>query len=810
MILKILKEYIRRISRNYKIYAISILGMSIAVIASFHIYHFVYKELSVDGFHTKRKDVYRVLNANATSTNRTLLTIPALGEYLYEKVPEVKEYCQIMSGSTSIYNNDVKTEEPIIHTDSSFFKLFDFQILLGDIKSFQNKTNGIVISNRKSKILFGDQSPIGKSLMVSKRGSEKKAYEVVAVITDFPETSTLQPDFIFNKDELAFLKSEDVKWTVGIISLYIYAPDIDDINEFNRKITDTYFERNNQSPGTEYDINSFKEKTIKRSNWLEAQRLDKIYFNSEDVLNQKRKGSIQYLQALIIVGFLALVLAVFNFIVMNLGLNLNRMKEFHTKRFLGGSKTVILGQLSLESVCNTLICFLLTLVTFPILIKPLKQITGFDYELHPKTDLWLLLIFFIAMVVLGILVGALQYVFSYRAIFKSTKNKIFAKPQKVMVAAQLMLFIGVLSCFLFLQKQLHYIQTQDYGYHKDQVAILNAYGFDEVVINELKSKSYIKNVALGEMLFRHSINLQPIKILKKQDSLNAMVIIGDANYLDTYGMELIEGKNLNSNNKLKYSGHISFGVAFKKNEHPVEVLVNQKFVKDANLNFPIGTMIEGTNFNKAIIVGVFKDVYNTPFYNPIQPIILGHGFNNMLQTSVLASYDKSRKKELKSFLKHLYVKKGMPNIESLKDYFFHLNLNNIYKKEFQLKRLLEAFTIIVLFIALLGLIAISLFITESKTKEIGIRKVNGATIKEIMLMLNKDFIKWVFLAFIIACPIAYYAMSKWLENFAYKTTLSWWVFALAGAFTLIIALLTVSWQTYRAATQNPVESLRDE
>src|SRR5690606_12150478 len=128
----------------------------------------------------------------------------------------------------------------------------------------------------------------------------------------------------------------------------------------------------------------------------------------------------------------------------------------------------------------------------------------------------------------------------------------------------------------------------------------------------------------------------------------------------------------------------------------------------------------------------------------------------------------------------------------------------------QLKGLLEAFTFIVLFISLLGMVAISLFITESKTKEIGIRKVNGATIKEILVMLNKDFVKWVLIAFIIAVPITYYIMSKWLENFAYKTALSWWVFALAGTFALVISLLTVSWQTYKAASKNPVESLRDE
>jgi putative ABC transport system permease protein len=192
----------------------------------------------------------------------------------------------------------------------------------------------------------------------------------------------------------------------------------------------------------------------------------------------------------------------------------------------------------------------------------------------------------------------------------------------------------------------------------------------------------------------------------------------------------------------------------------------------------------------------------------VQPIIIGSDllhYTHVFQVNC----ETSAKSELMSDLKSLSLVQEIP--EKYRDGLVTTyDYKDIYKKELQLKRLLEAFTFIVLFISILGMIAISLFIAESKTKEIGVRKVNGATIKEIMFMLNKDFIKWVLIAFVIACPIAYYAMSKWLENFAYKTSLSWWVFALAGAFTLIIALLTVSWQTYRAATRNPVESLRDE
>jgi putative ABC transport system permease protein len=236
-----------------------------------------------------------------------------------------------------------------------------------------------------------------------------------------------------------------------------------------------------------------------------------------------------------------------------------------------------------------------------------------------------------------------------------------------------------------------------------------------------------------------------------------------------------------------------------------EVLVNETFVKEANLKEPIGTIISNDQMIGKI-VGVVKDAYQSAFYEPIEPLVLGnvpfHRISLILNLAAGSFPDFST--DLQDYANQVGLGPYLDLLYSKKD------KSQIFSKETVLIRLFSASFLIALTILILGLFAMNMFVAESKTKEIGIRKVNGARISEIMALLNKNLVKWVVVSGIIATPIAYYAMNKWLESFAYKTSLSWWIFALAGLLALGIALLTVSWQSWRAATRNPVEALRYE
>ncbi|PCI34824.1 MAG: hypothetical protein COB60_05705 [Flavobacteriaceae bacterium] len=784
--------------------------MSIAIIASFHIYHFVYKELSTDAFHTKRKDIYRLVNKRPNSNIRNTETYLPLGEFLKDKLPEVENYCRAIVNDEplELHINESSQLEPFIFVDPSFFELFNFSLKNGSIEKFRSTPNGIVISEKTAKNLFLDENPIGRTILVSRYKNPKKIeLQVTGVINNIPKSSTIQGNYFINISGFYnFSRSEYKKfeWFEGEADLYLYLPHLRDKESFLKSVSEVVIM---QQKNNSHFVSMGPEDVDESMCQFEMQRLDNIYFNSSDIPKQQKKGDLQFINILVLVALLSLFLAMSNYIIMNLGLNLNRANEFKIRRFLGASKSTIFNQLIIESQINAVICFILSLLTYPIIGKLIAELLGFDYQLSLLNDGMLLLSYFILILTIGFIIGFLEFLLSYKSIFikdNETPSSLSWLSKKLMIGFQLFLFISLIICILFVGKQITFIQKKDVGFNIRKIASVSTQY--EPLINELESKSYVNAVARGQKLFRTKIHLEKIKIDKPTTEIEAIIVQGDADYLGVHNIELVLGKNLNAS-KLPKAEDFKYG-RNKINRGFVEVLVNEEFVRKANLKNPLGTILKSNYILEVVIVGVIKDVYSTPLYNKIQPMVFGfdfQGYPNLYQIS----FDEKHKEELINFVQEFYINKGFPQK------YLHLAIDtydykDIYKKEIQLKRLLQAFTIIVLFITLLGMIAISLFITESKTKEIGIRKVNGATIKEIMFMLNIDFIKWVGIAFVIACPIAYYAMSKWLENFAYKTSLSWWVFALAGLFTLIIALLTVSWQSWRAATRNPVEALRDE
>ncbi|UNY98579.1 ABC transporter permease [Zhouia spongiae] len=813
MLFKILREYLRRITRNYKIYAVSILGMSVAIVASFHIYHFVYKELSVDTFHSKRKEIYRVLQTRPSSSNRSEMTPPPMGRYLKDKLPEVNDYARVLTNNApiSLVLNGEKTEQEIMYVEPSFFDLFDFKLIEGNLQTFKDDENSIILSQRKARELFKNGEALGKVLKAyNNSSSQDKEYLVAGIIENIPKNATLQSDVFLNIKSHPLISytdtREEVGWRIGIADLYLHLPHVEKVKDFANKIGETLYTKAKNGGVEEVDENNFM---------YELQRLDNIYFDSFDITNQKKKGSKQFIGVLILIGSLTLLLAVFNYVLMNLGLSLNRTGEFRIRRNLGISKLNIYVLLLFESVFNILICFILTLLTYPFLNSVFNKLIKTDYEFSWHNDKMLIVSYLLIIFVVGLVIGTLEFAMSYKAIFVNRKNENgkwgsswFSK--KVIIGFQLVLLIGLMSSIFLIRKQVQYIETKDLGFDKNVVTV-SPYGVDgEVLMNELKAKSYINDVAVGDILFRSQFNLEDIEIRSSKNQIKGMMVRGDTNYLKTYNLKLIQGRNIKSTRKPIISNTFQVvGWTPEKTDELIEVIVNEEFVKRANLKKPLGTVFTSTNINNAIIVGVFKNIYNTPLYSPVYPVIIGYGFDNFPMQFLQVSYDENHKEELIQLL--LDIKKEETYNNNTKDNILHkVDYESVYEKELQLKKSLEAFTVIVLFISLLGLVAISLFMTESKTKEIGIRKVNGAAITEIMLLLNKDFVKWVGIAFVIACPISYYAMSRWLENFAHKTALSWWVFASAGLCTLVIALFTVSWQTYRAATRNPVESLRDE
>ena len=796
---KIIKEHIRRSVKNYKIYLVSILGMSIAIIATFQIYHYVYKELSVDQFHSNKKEIYRVVSKRINSSFSFSNLPSPLGIKLKEKFPQIKNYTRIKSNhEVKLQINDFIEKTEVSYIDASFFDVFDFHLIEGNLSHFKSTPNGVIISEKIAKKHFQNKNPIGQEIILSEEYNKTKtSFQVTGILKNISSNSTIRGDYFINIDSYQKKASVDNKWiSVDGTNLYLQIPNLNEIDSLSKKIGDLLLEYQN----TAYKAligEGISEKYFK----ISLQKLDNIYFDSTTITDHKHKGDIRFLKIIIIIGILTLILATFNYILMNLGLNLNRAKEFKIKRHLGASKKDVFIQLIIESQLNTIICFLLALISFPFIQNRMATIIGFDYQLSFINDFFLLISFFAILLIIGFITGGLEYLSSYKSIFsdKVTTNNNSWLTKKIMIIFQLFLFISLTICILFISKQMHYIEHKNLGFNTKNTVTITTKNHKELK-EVLESKSYVRMTSYSYSLFSESIDLASLTNKSTKNKIDVMLNSGDYNFIDIHEMKLLYGSN--------FKKIIPSEVQKTKSDF-VEILVNEEFVKKSNLANPIDKIFF-VESQKYIIKGVFKNVFNTPLYYGIQPLaIVNRDYNSWYYGSLIISYNEGSKNELEQFIKDFYIKKGADPI------FFDTitwgySYENIYKKELLLKRLLNIFTIIILFISLLGMVAISLFITESKTKEIGIRKVNGATIKEILTMLNKDFIKWVFIAFIFACPISYYIMNNWLENFAYKTALSWWIFVLAGLFTLTISLLTVSWQTYKSATQNPVKSLRNE
>jgi putative ABC transport system permease protein len=397
---------------------------------------------------------------------------------------------------------------------------------------------------------------------------------------------------------------------------------------------------------------------------------------------------------------------------------------------------------------------------------------------------------------------------------KPQKNFIFKNSSLII---QLIVVFAMLTFSLFYYKQLDFMINAGKGFSTENLFLVNRINWDSAPFEEeLANYPIVTGLSKGTLLPLHGTSTQySIGLNDKPSETFSMELFRvDCDYISLYEINLKEGRD--------FSKEI---IADIKGEN---ILINESAAKLLG-----GKDLIGKETSQGKIIGIVEDFKFESFYKSLRPLFfriprIHPKYGNPMQKhgGLLIKYKEGEKENASRLINSLLARHNVNVLNDRRAYYKHIKkdesyvlfdtnhydslINDIYLKDIILQKAILLLTGIAILITMLGLIGMSLFKTQKRTKEIGIRKVNGATINEIMLMLNKDFIKWVVIAFVIACPIAYYAISKWLENFAYKTELSWWVFALAGVFTLVIALLTVSWQTYRAATRNPVESLRDE
>ncbi|MDX8337737.1 FtsX-like permease family protein [Draconibacterium sp. IB214405] len=783
--IRFFRLYLRKFRSNLQYYNIITVGLGLALTAALFIFNFVSHEYSYNKSVPKCKDIYRVLEYSKGSASYRSDTFDPLSKLLKEKSPYVAEAIRYHG---SRYEFDVNSEifaEDGILTDPSFFSIFDVQVISGSVAKFENTPESAFISESLANKYFGSENPEGKIIAYSRQPMQAKdKLEVVGVFKDLPENSTITGNIVINM-AVEDQKKEYADWQY-INETYVLIPEKNNVKSVENSIVSIL------KPALDADGlgNWIKEDGFK------LQRFDRIYLYSKNVEDFTVKGNLTLLKILIVVGLLILLMSVFNFFAIHSGLLIKRLGNFQTMKCFGASPKNIMREIVRENIASISICAILSIVLFLIINPSVQRYLGINSFDLPFIRL---LSFVVFLLILAVSSGILQYLFFKKVARNKIKTFDFSY-RKVLTVVQLTAFLLIISSLFVISRQVSFMKNTDLGFDMENTVSIMPYGAENgeyLLMNLFSNKSYVKSASFGWSIYNEKSNASTVKVGDEQSEIQSIIKLGDRNYINTFELTLVEGRNINT--------EFVSGNSEQRSKTITEILVNEQFVQEAGLENPVGTII--TN-NQMIgeIVGVIKNVYQSAFFEPIKPMIIGN--IPFRQTYLVLNLAKGSFPDFYTDYKAYCESIGMG------DYTEYLytkeDASQVFAKEITLIKLFKISFVIAFIILSLGLFAMNLFIVESKTKEIGIRKVNGANVSEILSMLNKDFIKWVVIAFVIATPIAYYAMNKWLENFAYKTTLSWWIFALAGVLALGIALLTVSWQSWRAATRNPVEALRYE
>jgi putative ABC transport system permease protein len=781
------KNYIKITLRNLarqKVYAlINILGLAIGIACFILIALWVFDELSYDQFHEKKQCIFRV---NTISPDFGIVTTSSwrLGPAMKDAYPEIENYTRIWPWARSLvkYEDKVFDEWNIYLADSSFFSIFTFPFIKGKPKTALTDRYSVVMTEATAERYFGKDEPIGK--MVYSREFDRN-FKVTGVIKNVPKNSTMQFDIVARVDLMPQQRMESWEFTGGT---YLLLNENIQKQDFNQKITGFY---------PQYADSTFKSIPV-------LQELTKIHLNADGT-----PGLIKLVYIFSIVAVFILLIACVNFMNLSTARAAKYAKQVAVRKVIGAARRQLIIQFLGESIIVSFVSLFVALLLVEIILPGFNNIAYKDISLMSSITMIMLLFLFGVALFTGTIAG------SYPALFLSsfqpakvlkenrvpeTRSKLFRNGLTIF---QFTISIVLISSILVMHNQLNFLQTKDIGINRDLVVgIANNMDLNE----KFESYKYeiLKNPSIESMTSAQS---QPIDVgnyidvnweghFNEQEIPMAYSTVG-YDFFKTFDMKFIMGR--------------PFSRDFLTDKTEA-CIINETALKMMHLNSPLGKNVYFNHpaFPESLkhvnIIGVVKDYHYRSLHEAIGPFII---------------------RMYKPYQSFIYFKLQPENIDATIDYIKKITLkfapdfpfqfaflddvyNRLYEVENRMETIYQAFAFLAIFISCLGLLGLASFTIEQRTKEIGIRKVLGASMTGIIQLLTKDLIKWIIFANIIALPIAFIALNSWLQNFAYRIAISWWTFILAGILALVIALLTVSFQSIRAVLANPVEALRYE
>ena len=792
-----LKNYFKIAFRNlwrHRVFSfINILGLAVGMTACFLIFLYVRFELSYDKFHSKGNRIYRIVCDIRTPTETMKPGGPswAVGPHLMGGFPQVEASVRTTGDELLVRKGNVKFQEKnSLWADSSFFDMFDFKLIKGNPHTALNEPLNVVFSESAVKKYFGNADPIGQTVLLTGDGFTAK---ITGVMKDIPENSMIKADMIVSMNTLTRKlnpRLNDQWGNYGNRTYVLLKPNTNAVA----------FEK--QLPAFLEKMNGSEMKEINMYPTLILEKFPEAYLHS--TRNDSDSGSIKNVYIFSIVAVFILLIACFNFINLTTARSAERAKEVGIRKVVGAGRKQLTAQFVGESVLVCLIAFILTLAAAALLLPSFNLLAGKTLSNGIFENTGFVGILFLSSIGIGLLAGVYPALVlsSFRPVMvlkgrfaTGTKGILL---RKILVISQFTISIALIISTIIVYLQMNFMRNQDLGFNKDQMMVINSNGdpardaFIHAVqgLPNVKSVSMSSSVPGGGNMGAYS-KIQNVKGVMQIANLDLYFV--DFDYLKQYNIKMAAGRTF-SRDFMTDTTH-----AMILNEAAVKMF-GYRSSQDA----------VGRDFNQwgreGKIIGVMKDFHFKSLQEEIKPLSMRIEPNGCSLVSIKVSTN-----SLPATISAIENKwNALIPARPFSYFFLDEFFNEQYKSEQRFGKLFLNFAILAIIISCLGLLGLASYSTMQRTREIGIRKVLGATIPNIVNLLSIDFLKLVAVAVIIASPVAWFAMHKWLQDFAYRIPISWWIFAVAAAAATLIAIITVSFQAIKAAVSNPVNSLRSE
>ncbi|MFQ5630458.1 MAG: ABC transporter permease [bacterium] len=803
---------------KFKTYSlINILSLAVGLACCILILLFVQHEWSYDRFHENGERIYRLITAQkAPDGNLKKVAIQPfpMRDALLQEYSEIEHVARFIGEPRAIVRYSEHTfEEYIWFSDADVLHMFTFPLIAGNANTVLQNPNALVISQSIAKKYFGGENPLGKSITI-RMSEQNYEFAVTGVIADIPDNSSIRFDFLIPFTGYPRLKNPHfaANWNSSQTRLFVALAknaNADDLESKLPALVKKYLGERVASNQREGSLSQDEDA------WqLLLQPLKDVHTTPEIRWGTQPTGNPLYSYILIAIALLVLVIACINFTSLAVGRSAARAREVGMRKVLGANRLRLIKQFWSEAILLTLLALILGIGVAELFLPTFNSLVGKNLTLFAAGNWQAWTGLFGLLMAVGLVAGsypalvlsgfhpvqALKNMPSISESKTGTRNRL----RQSLVVVQYALSVLFVVVTLVMYDQLHYINNKDLGFDKEAVLAINAYSRDQESVqlldryrNALKNHSQVLEVSGCTISFGQGWSRQ--RWISEEKLRQVYDFRVDHNFAKTVGLQLVEGR-------------------FFSNDLPGDVtnavVVNEALVREYGWQEPIvgrtldgwGTNIVGADHDP-VVIGVVKDYHFSSLHEAIQPEVL-HLSSDWPIIHILVRIDPQNIAGAIAVLRQTWhdVHPNAP----FEYTFIDEDINNQYLAEQRWSKLLLYSAIFAIVIASMGLFGLALLNIRQRTKEIGIRKVLGATIPNVTALLSKDFVKLVLLASRFACPVAWIAMNKWLQNFAYRIEIGWWVFALAGGLAFIIALVTVSTQAIRAALANPVESLRYE